>query len=290
MERKIYLLLVGGLGNQLFQYACAKNLAIKLNSQLIIDNKSGFYFDKNFKRNFALPNNFDYQKISILDSIIFFILKIIKKTLFKNKICFSFFNSIIIDETNQKKYINNFFSLTKNFKNIYLIGFFQSEKYFVENKKKILDLILKNKIKNKKLLKLKKKLNNKSVMIGIRLFEESPKNIKYNFGGIENFKFYNNSIKKIKIRLGSHYVFTTSNDNKKIQDSLNRKVFIINSRNGFVANELDYLLLMSNFNNFIISNSSFYWWSAYLAEFNKKIKIVASKKFVNKSTIHKRWK
>ena len=61
-------------------------------------------------------------------------------------------------------------------------------------------------------------------------------------------------------------------------------------KNIMKADDLNYLLLMSCFSNFIISNSSFYWWGAYLANFNKDIKIVASKKFVNINTVPKIWK
>ena len=50
MKRKIYIKLIGGLGNQLFQYSCAKNLSIELNGDLIIDDKSGFFFDVKFNR------------------------------------------------------------------------------------------------------------------------------------------------------------------------------------------------------------------------------------------------
>ena len=45
MKNKIYLYMCGGLGNQLFQYAAAKNLAIKNNAQLIIDTGTGFFTD-----------------------------------------------------------------------------------------------------------------------------------------------------------------------------------------------------------------------------------------------------
>ena len=64
MERKIYLTLLGGLGNQLFQYACGINLAYKLNAKLIIDYKTGFTFDNIFKRNLSLP-----QKLSLIKLI-----------------------------------------------------------------------------------------------------------------------------------------------------------------------------------------------------------------------------
>ena len=45
MKKKVYLYLCGGLGNQLFQYAAAKNLAIKNNAELILDTSTGFYTD-----------------------------------------------------------------------------------------------------------------------------------------------------------------------------------------------------------------------------------------------------
>ena len=47
---------MGGLGNQLFQYACAKNLSIELNGELIVDDKSGFLFDRILKENLHYQN------------------------------------------------------------------------------------------------------------------------------------------------------------------------------------------------------------------------------------------
>ena len=49
MKRKIFIRLIGGIGNQLFQYACAKNLAIELNASLFIDDKTGFFFDRSLR-------------------------------------------------------------------------------------------------------------------------------------------------------------------------------------------------------------------------------------------------
>ena len=66
MKRKIYIKLIGGLGNQLFQYSCAKNLSIELNADLIIDDKSGFILDNKFKRKKSLPKNLDYSRIKFL--------------------------------------------------------------------------------------------------------------------------------------------------------------------------------------------------------------------------------
>jgi hypothetical protein len=88
MKRKIYIKLAGGIGNQLFQYSFAKNLSIELNAELIIDDRSGFFFDKIFKRKKSLPKNLKYKKIKIIELINFYILTIIK-IIFKSKQIFN---------------------------------------------------------------------------------------------------------------------------------------------------------------------------------------------------------
>ena len=85
-----------------------------------------------------------------------------------------------------------------------MIGFFQSERYFLENKSLIIKEILNNKIKNNKMKKLSKSINKKHIMIGVRLFE-SPKKIANNFGGIESFNFYKKSLKNLNFQ--KYFVF-----------------------------------------------------------------------------------
>ena len=71
-----------GFGNQLFQYACAKNLSIELNGELIIDDKSGFFFDRMFKRKFALPKFLKYKKMHLNKIFLFLIIILLKKLFF----------------------------------------------------------------------------------------------------------------------------------------------------------------------------------------------------------------
>ena len=70
--------------------------------------------------------------------------------------------------------------------NIYLIGFSKSEKYFFDHREKIVKKIFHNKFN-----KTKPKIKNNSVMIGIRMYEDVPYQDLKKFGGLENFKFYN---------------------------------------------------------------------------------------------------
>ena len=104
MERKIYLQISGGLGNQLFQYAFAKNLSIKLNARLIIDDVTGFLLDRKFKRKKSLPKNFHYEKIKIFDFFKNELFNIYKKNFFLKKKNFLFLNNILFDETKTNKF------------------------------------------------------------------------------------------------------------------------------------------------------------------------------------------
>ena len=82
------------------------------------------------KESFHCPKKLLKNKISFFDILFLLFLRLIKKTFYKKKIFHKIFNYLIIDETKSKSYIENFYEKTKNENKIYLIGFFQSEKYF----------------------------------------------------------------------------------------------------------------------------------------------------------------
>ena len=187
MKRKIYIRLIGGLGNQLFQYSCAKNLSIELNGDLIIDDKSGFFFDRTFKRNKSLPKNISFLKIKFFDLIYFNFLILIKKLIFRKKVFFNIGSTVLIDESRCKEIINDLPNKIEKYDKIFLLGFFQNENYFLKNKQIIIKEILNNKIENPILLNIKKQITKESLLIGIRMFEEAPLSIRKNFGGIEDF-------------------------------------------------------------------------------------------------------
>lgn len=51
---RLTALLQGGLGNQLFQYAMARNLSLRLGAELSLDTTAGFIIDRRYKRSYEL--------------------------------------------------------------------------------------------------------------------------------------------------------------------------------------------------------------------------------------------
>jgi hypothetical protein len=297
MKKKIYGYLTGGLGNQLFQYCAYKNIAIKNNAILILDPISGFLTDFLYKRKFLLYKlKFKATKVES-NFIIFFILRILKKFFFRKFIySFHFFD-----------FINEFFDFKKynpiitniNFKKkLFIMGQFQSEKYFLLNKSFILKEVCPPKPKKKIFLETKKviALNNSSVAVCIRSFEDTPIKLHNRLGGVENIHFYNNSLKIIlkKISNPSFYFFSNNISNiknffHKSSDFSKYPIKFITPQTGFIG-DFENLWLLSNFKNLIISNSTYYWWGAYFStqRFPENI-VVTSSKFPNKDTNLKKW-
>jgi len=271
----------GGLGNQVLQYFFAKSLAKKLNCKLILDTSWGelkFPYSKYLKKNankFVLDNftiksvkleknifKLNYKYISYLrffhKKIIIFLCKYLFTYPIKN-----FFYENTFDEIDKEINFKNFYI------NSYYFGYWQkilTNNNFHKSLKKEFFLI-----KRQKVIKIKKKLNSRTIALHIRGGDYLLK--KNNHHNVINFKYFFKSIKfyKKKLRNPIFHVFTddivyASKILNKIKISF-KKVFIYK----FGLSDLEEFELLRNYSAYIISNSSFSLIPCFLSHKSKTI-------------------
>jgi len=282
-KNKLYFIVMGGIGNQLFQFANAFALGKKFNLEIFPETNYGFVSNFKFKRKFKINKIVkNIKKLNYLIQIKIILFFILKKIRLKTNFNF-------VNEKNHK-----FFSaitLPNLKKDNIILGYWQSEKYFSNFANEIVNEIsLPNKGSKSfnELLSLIKKCN--SVALCVRIYEELPGDKSF-VGGVENIEFYNKAIQYLNRKNSDAVFFVFSQKKYSILNKLkfNNNVHFITG-DSYSFDELFHLSLISNCKNHIISNSSFYWWGAWIAETKSISKmVISSKKFSNKDAIPKRW-
>jgi hypothetical protein len=286
--KKIHLTVYckGGLGNQLFQFVIGYILAKKNKINLRINIESYNSYDRQFeldrfpeiyKLNIPkIKNDNFFAKIYLYLYHKFY--KIVKISGIYNFINYFFF--LDKQEFEKSPFIFNGDLLEKKIvKNVSIIGFFQSEKYFIHYKKIVLKLFSFPKIKDKLLQKYLNLIKNKnSVAIHVRRgdYLNNPK-VRY-VHGILKEDYYKKSISYLKKRVKNPFFFIFSDDVELV-----KKTFFFFNKEKFIfidaKSSINALHLMSNCKHFIIANSTFSWWGAWLSKNKHKI-ICAPKKWL----------
>lgn len=246
----VYCNLKGGLGNIMFQIAATKSISINKNTDCAFPNLNSYLTFLNNERlhNPSLQHAHEYLNV------------------FKN-INYSKPNRAIPTINFPFHYVN----LDLPDHDFYIDGFFQSEKYFSNHRKEILELFrplpqIEELISTKYSEYLKHKITSVHVRRGdyLRFPNHHP---------AQTIEYYKNSINFLKSKTDIFLIFSDSIDwcEENFKDD---NVF-------FIKNEKDYieLYLMSMCNNNIICNSSFSWWGAWLNNNNDKIVIGPQKWF-----------
>ena len=165
---------------------------------------------------------------------------------------------------------------------ILLLGYWQSFKYF-ENIKDLLreEFRLKSSSISKKNHELISEIKKeKSVAIHIRRGDYVSDNFFLENLGVCSLKYYLNAINHIVQRVADPCFYIFSDDPDWVMKNLK-----IDHRHYFVTHNLgksDYedFRLMNACNHFIIANSSFSWWAAWLADGIDKIVLAPDQWFV----------
>ena len=234
---------MGGLGNILFPLAYCYNLSIERGLELVINyNHIGYVHTRAERYKDGILKTFKTIETEDLASF---------HTIKESDFVFS----------------NNLLPVGKN---IFLHGYFQSEKYFKANEEKVRSLVISDELNYKKAKKRYSefvKQNQETVSIHVR---------RGNYLTLKDYHanlapdYYYRGIEKINPKK----VLVFSDDLNFCRETFSGPEFI------FVHPEKDIqdMYLMSMCDNNIIANSTFSWWGAWLNQ-NPEKKVIAPKEW-----------
>jgi hypothetical protein len=268
--------LQGGLGNQLFIYAAARRLSLKNNVPLKLDITSGYERDY-YQRTYRL-NHFNigaeiaspYQSFKgILGRVRRQILRIISRHR-------KFEHRVYLDEESREFDPRLLNLQVKGI--IYLEGFFAREKYFKDIERIIRDdfqIVTRHDAENLALAGQIQSTN--SVCLHVRRLHGLPSKTEAKSNpSISSLSrdYYKKGIEIIARKIAEPVFYCFGDYPQWFVDNIkiDYPITIINHN----KDEKDYedLWLMSLCKHFIIANSTFSWWGAWLSNYHDKIVIV----------------
>ncbi|MHB9141033.1 MAG: alpha-1,2-fucosyltransferase [Paludibacter sp.] len=278
----IIISLFGGLGNQMFQYACGKTVATRLGVELKLD--ISHLVDRSPRKNFTYRDYelsiFDIKdEIASLEEVRRFIPNLWNSNKFTQqfyrmkRLCLG--NSFFKEKT---KFVYNK-EIDSVSDNTYLYGYFQTEKYFNNLRNDLLkyfNLVNIMDEPNSSLIAQMKNQNSVSIHVRRGDYTNSP----FNLLSLQNY--YLKAIKLIQEKIDSPFFYIFTNDYKWVEENftslnINKSIVDINTDN---QSFLD-MILMSNCKHNICANSSFSWWGAWLNTNPVKVVITPEKWFKN---------
>lgn len=255
----IIVRLMGGLGNQLFQYAFGRAFSLDHDIQVYFDISDYSHRDKNIKRDFELKK-FPNINAKFIDSIFI-----------RSAIRLKFIKKVTEEEYNNRLIVN------QGQRPLFMSGYWQSLRFFehigdIIKKDLELPVLLGNTIYNK--------INEtNSVSVHVRLSDYlSPPNV--NIYKQLDEKYYISAINLIKEKIVSPSFFIFSDDIQKaklIFNTIDAEVTYVNNNN----NSLVDFELMKTCKHNIIANSTYSWWAAWLNKNINKLVIAPQKWFIN---------
>jgi len=278
----IIVSLFGGLGNQMFQYACGKSVASRLGVELKLD--VSLVQDRAERKNFTYR---DYElgvfkikeEIATIEEVRQYIpnlwnSKLYLKQLYKLK---RFFNGNSFYNEKLKFIYNKDIEQVKD--NTYLYGYFQTEIYFKTLRNELLQIFrIQQEIDliNSSLISQMKSENSISIHVRRGDYLNSP----FEILDIQNY--YQKAIEFIQKEINSPVFYIFTNDYLWVEKNfellnIKKTIVKINSDN---QSYLD-MILMSNCKHNICANSSFSWWGAWLNTNPSKIVIAPDRWFKN---------
>ena len=271
--------LMGGLGNQMFQYAAAKAVSLERKVDFCID------FDCPYKH---IKYKYELDKFNINPNFATFRQLLFSKPKRKliKRVYILLGNNIDAKLVREKKdftYDSSIFSCA-NYS--YLSGFWQTEKYFLKYE----DII-----RNDFSFRVEADEVNREIILEMKQCNAVSVHVRrgdyVNFAdtngvhGVCSPEYYRKAIDIITDKVSEPHFYFFSDDIKWVEENLrfgDIKATYIGHNIG--ANSYEDMRLMSHCSHNIIANSTFSWWGAWLNSNPQKI-VIAPEKWMNNPEI-----
>ena len=272
--------IIGGLGNQMFQYAMGRSLSLKQGWPLRLD-ISGFA-DYELHQGFELQRLFNCQMQVVTQSDLRRVLGWQSSPVVRRLLTRSGFSAFRRKEFVVEPHFHYWPGISEVHANCYLVGYWQSEKYFQSHASVIFDdftFALPLTDKNAELAKQISQVQ--AVSLHVRR-GDYINNLKTNAAhGVCSIEYYRTAIQYISNSVKRPYFFIFSDDIAWVKDNLKMEMPYQYVDHNQGASSFNDMHLMSLCQHHIIANSSFSWWGAWLNPNPGKIVIAPKRWFTN---------
>lgn len=277
--------IIGGLGNQMFQYAAGRAIALRCGAPLRLD-IAGF-------SNYGLHQGFELQQIFNCS------VEIATEADVRSILGWQYSSNIrrVVSRPSMSVFRHQGFAIEPHFhywrgiRNIpcdcYLTGYWQSEKYFQEVAPVIRsDFTFKTPLSiwNTDIAEQINQVNAVSLHVRRGDYANNPKTTATH--GLCSLEYYQAAIQYISERVEQPIFFIFSDDVEWVKENLKIDFPCQNVEHNKRAESYNDMHLMSLCRHHIIANSSFSWWGAWLNPDPDKIVIAPRKWFANDNDVN----
>ena len=266
--------LSGGLGNQMFQYIFGKSLEVLSGMRTQFDTQ---VYSRNYTR--LAPETIREFGLGSLRTDLVESSPGIEKDYGLNFAIQSNKFSVIVDRLtvrilNKKRYVQEAqFSFNPDVYNnltqgCYYMGYWQSQEYFRLDKTQISAEFKPKLPLNPAALDLQDKIiNTRGICLNVRRGDFVSNKATFKFHGVLSKEYYLKALDILRAHHDSNYVYIFSDDLDWCLKNFQQDYFTFIVPHTFAGpNFVHYLELMKSCSAFVIPNSTFGWWGAYLSE------------------------
>lgn len=272
--------ILGGIGNQMFQYAAGRSLALTTNQSLMLDLND--FYDYKLHQGFELSRVFNVSAESASANALNELLgwrvnHLARRVLRRSQFAWLRGQKFVVEP--HFNYWPDFFNLTGD---CYLYGYWQSERYFKPFESVIRrDFTFREPLTDRNLELAAAIALGQSVSLHVRRGDYVSDVKTGQVMDVCSLEYYRKAISYISERIERPVFYVFSDDMVWVRQNLNVSFPCVYVEHNRLAESYRDMQLMSLCRHHVIANSSFSWWGAWLNSNSEKLVVAPRNWFCN---------